>query len=214
MKVGLFGGSFDPIHLGHLRCAEELVELLGLDEMIFIPAERQPLKTGQSLLPFHYRAAMVRIAIAGNSSFSLSEREHQRGGPSYSIDTVQEFLREYPGGTDFCFIMGQDAFHDITLWKDWRDLLQCCSIIVMTRPGFDGKTLGDVLPAETLADFTYDADNECFQGNRGGAVCFRRLTLLEISSTDIRKRRAARQSIRYLLPDPVVSYIESEGLYR
>lgn len=214
MKVGLFGGSFDPIHSGHLRCAEELVELLDLDEMIFIPAERHPLKEGRSLLPFHHRAAMVRIAIAGNPSFSLSEREHHREGPSYSIDTVREFIREYPEGTDFCFIMGQDAFHDITLWKAWRDLLQCCSIIVMTRPGFDGKSLRDVLPAEALADFAYDDATECFRGTRGGAVCFRRLTLLEISSTDIRKRRAAGQSIRYLLPDPVVSYIESRGLYR
>ncbi|MCK9230493.1 MAG: nicotinate-nucleotide adenylyltransferase [Syntrophales bacterium] len=214
MKVGLFGGSFDPIHLGHLRCAEELVELLDLDKMIFIPAARQPLKEERSLLSFHHRAAMVRIAIAGNPSFALSEREYRREGPSYSIDTVREFVREYPDGTEFCFIMGQDAFQDITCWKDWRDLLQCYSIIVMTRPGSEEKTLRDVLPADDRADFSYDAADECYRGNRGGAVCFRRLTLLDISSTDIRRRCAARRSIRYLLPDGVMSYIESGGLYR
>lgn len=214
MKVGLFGGSFDPIHLGHLRCAEELVELLGLDEMIFIPAERHPLKEGRSLLPFHHRAAMVRIAIAGNPSFALSEREHLREGPSYSIDTVREFVRDYPDGTDFFFIMGQDAFRDITLWKSWRDLLQSCRVIVMGRPGFDGTSLRDMLPAGARDDFSYDAADECFRGSRGGAVCFRRVTLLDISSTDIRKRRAAGQSIRYLLPEPVLHYIQSEGLYR
>ncbi|MDD5474901.1 MAG: nicotinate-nucleotide adenylyltransferase [Syntrophales bacterium] len=214
MKVGLFGGSFNPIHLGHLRCAEELVELLALDEVVFIPAGRQPLKEEKPLLPFHHRAAMVRMAIAGNPAFSLSEREHERGGTSYSIDTVKEFLGEYPEETDLYFIMGQDAFQDITLWKAWRELLRCCNFIIMNRPGFEGRTLRNMLPAEVLSEFAYDRERECFRGSRGGAIYSRRLTLLEISSTDIRKRIAAGRSVRYLLPDGVVSYIESRGFYR
>ena len=215
MKRGLFGGSFDPIHLGHLRCAEEICELFSLDEILFIPAERQPLKTERGLLSFHHRAAMVELAIAGNPAFEISRRENRRGGISYSIDTVREFMEEQEPGQegDLYFIVGQDAFQDIYLWKDWRELLRRCNIIVMTRPGFDSADLEEILPADCSGEFSFDESGDCFQGTGGRAIYFRRLTGLDISSSDIRTRRASGRSIRYLVPDSVEAYIESEGLY-
>ncbi len=216
MKRGLFGGSFNPVHLGHLRCAEEIRELFNLDEIIFIPAARQPLKTEGGVLPFHHRAAMAGLAIAGNPAFTLSERENLRGGLSYSIDTVREFMDEQEPGQegDLYFIVGQDAFQEIYLWKDWRELLRRCKIIVMARPGFDPKDLEEVLPADCSKEFSFDESGDCFRGTGGRAIYFRRLTGLDISSSDIRARRASGRSIRYLVPDSVEAYIESEGLYR
>jgi len=216
MKKGLFGGSFDPIHLGHLRCAEEIREIFDLDEIFFIPAGRQPLKADREATPFNHRAAMVRLAIEGNPHFTLSETENRRDGMSYSIDTVREFLegRGSQGKWEPYFIMGQDAFEDITLWRDWEDLLKLCNIVVMTRPGFSFPHIEEILPPETATLYRFDDSKQCFRGEKGTSIFFRRLTELEISSTDIRNRRAEGKSIRYLVPEKVFDYIESKGLYR
>ncbi len=207
MKWGLFGGTFDPVHLGHLRCAQEVLELFDLDRILFIPAGIQPLKTDRDILPFHHRERMISLAIEGNPSFVTSDIEDRRGGRSYSIETVRHFLDTAPGGTELYFILGQDAFHEIPLWKEWQELLRLCNFVVMTRPGHETKTLTGVFPSDVASLFHYDKASDGFRGPACRFIFFRALTLLDISSTDIRSRVKAHRSIRYLVPDPVCGYI-------
>jgi nicotinate-nucleotide adenylyltransferase len=214
MKWGLFGGTFDPIHTGHLRCAVEVREIFDLDRIIFIPAARQPLKTGKDITPFHHREQMVRLAVEANPSFSVSDMENRRGGTSYSIDTVKYFLADSPENPDLYFIMGQDAFQDIHRWKEWEQLLLLCNFIVMTRPGYEVREFSDILPEYAASQFHFDMDTGVFTGSTGKSIYFKRLTFLEISSTDIRKRTRNGQSIRYLVPDSVRQYISENFLYK
>ncbi len=212
MKLGLFGGTFDPIHIGHLRCAEEILEMFELDRVVFIPAAYQPLKTNRKVLPFGHRETMINLAIAENGAFCLSDLEHRRDGFSYSIDTVAYF-QEKNRGAALYFIIGEDAFQDITLWKEWKKLLVQCNFIVMTRPGYRIDGLDDILPRDFLPEFNYDTKEEGYKGPRGTCIYFRSLTQLDISSTDIRNRRAAGKSVRYLVPETVNLYILENGLY-
>ena len=215
MKWGLFGGTFDPVHLGHLRCAEEVLELFALDRLLFIPAGIQPLKADRDILPFHHRERMLRLAIEGNPSFAISDVEEKRGGRSYSIETVQHFLDTAPDGTELFFLLGQDAFDEFPMWREWRELLRLCNFVVMTRPGHEIRDPKDVFPPDVASLFRYDAATDGFRGPGGRCIFFRTLALLDISSTDIRARVRARRSIRYLVTDPVRDYIlsNSDGDY-
>jgi len=214
MKWGLLGGTFDPVHLGHLRCSEEILELFDLDKIILIPASRQPLKAEKSVTPFVHRKEMVRLSIEGNASLSLSEMENEREGKSYSVDTVSHFLKNYKEITDLYFIVGQDAFQEIQLWKDWKRLLSLCNFVVMTRPGYETKGLADLFPPDFAAQFRYNMSLDGYEGPTGHFVFFRRLTFLDISSTDIRERVQRGASILYLVPDTVSDYIKKTSLYR
>lgn len=214
MKWGLFGGTFDPIHIGHLQCAEEVCEIFDLDRIFFIPAGRQPLKTDQDITPYVDRARMVELAIQGNPAFALSDLEQQRGGTSYSIDTVKYFLSNSPADLELYFILGQDAFRDIQQWKDWQELLKRCHFIVMTRPGYETEDLPAILTEDIARTYNYNNVSDGFTGSTGTSIYFRRLTFLEISSTDIRNRIKNGQSILYLVPDSVGQYISENSLYR
>jgi nicotinate-nucleotide adenylyltransferase len=214
MKWGLFGGTFDPIHMGHLRCAVEVREIFDLDRIIFIPAARQPLKTGKDITPFHHREQMVKLAIEANPAFAASDMENQRGGTSYSIDTVQYLLANSPKNLELYFILGQDAFQDIHRWKEWEQLLLLCNFIVMTRPGYEVRKLSDILPEYAASQFQHDTEAAMFTGTTGKSIYFKRLTFLEISSTDIRNRIRNGQSILYLVPDSVRHYISENALYK
>jgi len=207
MKWGLFGGTFDPVHLGHLRCAEEILELFRLDRILFIPARMQPLKTGRDVSPFHHREQMLRLATEDNPSFSISDIENRREGKSYSIETIRHFLDTSPDDTELYFMLGQDAFQEIHMWKEWKDLVQLCNIIVMTRPGYKVKSLDGVFPPDFAPLFPYNRATDSFSGPTGNSIFFRRTTLLDISSTDIRNRIKAGKSIRYLVPEPVRNYL-------
>jgi nicotinate-nucleotide adenylyltransferase len=213
MKWGLLGGTFDPIHMGHLRCSEEILELFDLDRIILIPASKQPLKAKQSVTPFVHRKEMVRLAIEGNASLSLSETESEREGKSYSVDTVSHFLEITPERPDLYFIVGQDAFQEIQLWKDWKRLLSLCNFVIMTRPGYETKGLSDVLPPDFSSQFRYNTKIDGYEGPGGYCIFFRRLTFLDISSTDIRERVKRGASIGYLVPDAVDDYIKKHSLY-
>ena len=213
MKWGLFGGTFDPIHFGHLRAAQELLALLHLDRVIFIPAAFPPHKTARLITPFEHRLQMVRLAIAGNDSFSLSDVESRRQGKSYSIDTVRHFLASHDKNLELYFITGQDAFDAITTWYEWEKLLSLCHFIVITRPGYDNRGLTGIFPEDYASRFNYD---EILHGYRGPAGCvlhFRDVTFLDISSSRIRQSVKAGQSVRYLTPDPVRQYITANNLY-
>ena len=214
MKCGLFGGTFDPIHFGHLRAAQELISLLKLDRVIFIPAAQPPHKTERVITPFEQRARMVHLAIAGNDSFSLSDVENLRAGKSYSIDTVQHFLDTGAPDLELYFITGQDAFDAITTWRDWERLLTLCHFAVMTRPGYENKGLASILPHDLAARYAYDKQGHCFKGPQGRAIFFCKTTFLDISSSDVRCQMQAGQSIQYLTPEAVAGYIKENHLYR
>lgn len=214
MKQGLFGGTFNPVHFGHLRAAEELMTLLDLDGVVFIPAASPPHKMERGMVSFEHRLQMLQGAIAGNDSFSFSDVESRRPGKSYSIDTVQYFLDSRDPDLELYFITGQDAFDAITTWREWDKLLSLCHFAVITRPGYENKGLLQILPPDMAARYVYDEQNDIFKNPQGRSVFFRRTTFLDISSSHIREKIQQGQSVRYLIPDKVIRYIEANQLYR
>lgn len=214
MRWAIFGGTFDPIHLGHLRAAEELTGILNLDRVIFVPAAQPPHKTQRTITPFSHREQMVRLAIAGNENFSCSDVENLRAGKSYSVETVQYFLDQCAGKLDLYFIAGQDAFNAITTWREWEKLLLLCNFAVMTRPGYESRGLTNILPASMAARFVYDEKKDGFIGPTGQGIFFRRTTFLEIAASHLRGMIKQGQSIKYLMPDRVGEYIAQNALYR
>ncbi|MEE9548613.1 MAG: nicotinate-nucleotide adenylyltransferase, partial [Nitrosomonadaceae bacterium] len=145
--VGIFGGTFDPIHYGHLRVAEEIIEAIGLQKMYFIPAGVPPLRHAPIASPQH-RAEIVRIAIQDNSRFVLDEREINRGGISYSIDSLYELKQELGKKIVLCFVIGVDAFIKLDEWNNWHELFNLCHFIIAARPGHVLTSNHDVLPKE------------------------------------------------------------------
>jgi nicotinate-nucleotide adenylyltransferase len=214
MKWGLLGGTFDPIHIGHLRCAEEVRELFNLDRIIFIPAARPPHKSDGEISAFAHREQMVRLAIENNPHFDFSDVEHRRDGKSYSVDTVEYFLHQYPKDLEIYFIVGQDAFQAIQTWKDWEKLLVMCHFVVMTRPGYENRGLAGIVPASFSEAFTYRGKDQGFLGPQGYAIYFREVTFLDISSSRIRQQAEQGKSIQYLIPESIRHYLLQQGLYR
>ncbi|MBI4632994.1 MAG: nicotinate-nucleotide adenylyltransferase [Deltaproteobacteria bacterium] len=214
MKWGLLGGTFDPIHIGHLRCAEEVLEIFNLNRIIFIPASRPPHKLEAQITPFYHREQMVKLAIEGNPSFSFSDVENRRKGISYAVETIDYFKKKYLQDLELYLILGQDAFHAIQTWKDWENLLLMCHFIVMTRPGYENKGLTGIVPPNFASQFTYDKSVEGFKGPTGNVIFFREVTFLDISSSDLRQRVKRGSSIAYLVPATVRHYIARNSLYR
>jgi len=195
-RIGIMGGTFDPIHMGHLITAEFARTLFQLDTVIFIPAGRPPHKKWRDDSDGEDRAAMTELAIRSNPHFIMSRLELEREGYSYSYDTVQHYLKEYGDGVEIFFITGADAVLDIATWKNAAGLLQLCTFIAATRPGFDLNELSRLEPAWREK------------------IEVMNIPMLAISSTDIRSRVAEGKSIRYLVADGVCDYIEEHGLYR
>lgn len=214
MKWGLFGGTYDPIHNGHLRCAEEVLEIFDLNRIIFVPASKPPHKIDADITSFYHREQMINLAIEGNPVFSFSNVEKERKEKSYSVETVEYILKKYMENLDLYFILGQDAFHAIQTWKDWRRLLLLCNFVVMTRPGYEDRGLAGILPADFASQFTYDDSVKGFRSPTGHVIYFRGVTFLDISSSDIRQRVKAGKSIKYLVPESVRHYIVKNSLYR
>ncbi len=214
MKWGLMGGTYDPIHIGHLRCAEEVQEVFDLNRIVLTPASRPPHKLDGEITSFHHREQMVKLAIEGNPSFSYSDVEKQRGGVSYAVETIEYFLEKYLRNIELYFILGQDAFHAIQTWKDWRNLLLLCNFVVMTRPGYENRGLVSIVPDDFARQFHYDEAIEGYRGPTGHIIFFRPVTFLDISSSDIRKRVSEERSIRYLVPEDVRHYILKHSLYK
>lgn len=214
MKWGLMGGTFDPIHLGHLRCAEEILELFKLNRIILTPAAKPPHKLDAEITSFYHREQMVKLAIEGNPIFSYSDVENRRGGISYAVETIEYFLEKYLKNIELYFILGQDAFHAIQTWKDWRNLLLLCNFVVMTRPGYTKSGLAPILPDDFARQFHYDETVDGYLGPTGHFIYFRQVTFLDISSSDIRKRASEERTIRYLVREDVRHYIQKHELYK
>lgn len=214
MKLGLFGGTFNPVHFGHLRAAQELAEILKLDRVVFIPAATPPHKENGGIVSFEHRLRMLQLAVAGNDSFSISDVENSRPGKSYSIDTVRHFQEAGNPDLELFFITGQDAFDAIATWHDWKNLLRMCRFVVMTRPGYENLGLDRILPPDVAGRYEYDAAGDVFKDSQGGSIFFRQTTFLDISSSEIRKRIQQGRRVRYLTPDSVIGYMEANRLYQ
>jgi len=213
MKWGLLGGTFDPLHIGHLRCAVEILEMFNLNRILFLPASKPPHKLNADITSFYHREQMIRAAIEGNPSFSFCDVENSSEKTSYSVETVEHILKKYMENLDLYFILGQDAFHAIKTWKDWERLLLMCNFVVMTRPGYENKGLESILPADFASRFSFDEQSNGFKGPSGHSIFFRPVTFLDISSSDIRRRVNEGTSIAYLVPDTVRHYIAKNMLY-
>ena len=213
MKWGIFGGTFDPIHFGHLRAAQELIERLNLDRVVFIPAFLPPHKTDRVISSFEHRLQMVRLAVSDNERFAFSDVEKQRPGKSYSIDTVRYFLNSHDEKLELYFITGQDAFDAITTWHQWDKLLSLCHFVVMTRLGYENRGLAHILPEDIAASYVYNDLNDCFLGPQESRIYFRKTTFLDISSSAIRQSIQQGLSVQYLVPDQVIRFINEKKLY-
>lgn len=212
MKTGLFGGTFNPIHLAHLRIAEEVREACALDRVLFVPAATPPHKALQGDVGFAHRLAMVAAAIVDNPAFAVTDMENRRSGKSYSVQTLEILRRESPG-EEFFFIMGMDSFLEIASWYEYRRLFELCHIVVTSRPGSHGGAPQDLLPVAAANEFCYDGASRRLLHRSGFSIIFLEETFLDISSTRIRQLVAAKRSVRYLVPTAVESYFRQHALY-
>jgi nicotinate-nucleotide adenylyltransferase len=194
-RLGVMGGTFDPIHYGHLVTAEEALVQFGLDEVMFVPTGRPWMKADREVSPAEDRYLMTVIATASNPRFSVSRVEIDREGPTYTVDTLRTLAAENPDA-ELSFITGADAMLEILEWKDTEEVLSLARFIAATRPGYDLERLGSAIA--------------------GGHANVSVMTIpaLAISSTDIRARVREGRPIRYLVPEGVKSYVEKAGLYR
>ena len=213
-RIGVFGGTFDPIHLAHLRCAEEAREALDLDRILFVPAADPPHKTRQAVTPAHHRLAMVRLATAGNKRFRVSNIEIERNGPSYTVDTLRSLRLRLGPAAQLTLLLGLDAFRDLGTWKEYRTLFTLADLAVWSRPpGARGRPRA-LLPVAARRDFCYAKDQTTLIHNTGTRIHFLTVTALDISASDIRQRLRRGRSVRYLLSSGVERYVTREGLYQ
>ena len=192
MNIGIFGGTFNPPHLGHLIIAEHVRERLGLAKVVFVPSAIPPHKQELEILDAHHRMEMLQFAVEGNSSFEISDVEVRRGGISFTVDTLEEFKKRFPG-EELYLLIGMDNFAEFQEWRSPERILSLAALVVMTRPN---------------TDLTHVEANDREQIR----MCV--VPEIAISSSDIRRRVKEGKSIRYLVPAPVEAYIIRHHLYR
>lgn len=206
--IGILGGTFDPIHLGHLRMGIELYENLNLSKIHIIPCY-QPVHRNPPIASTQSRLAMVQCAVQDEDVFYVDAREIHRQGPSYAIDTLIDLRNEMPN-TPLCLLVGIDAFLGFTTWHRYQEILALCHIVVAHRPHYQLPTTG--LIAELMKERLQNTVESIHQ-NLAGIILFRPITALEISASDIRNQIAAGKNPRYLIPDQVYSYIKQHAIY-
>ena len=212
MRLGVLGGTFDPIHFGHLRIAEEICEELELEKVLLIPVSLPPHKDGKSLTPFPDRLAMTRMAALNSPLLEAVDLEGRREGLSYSIETLREIRKLFGIDLDLFFIIGMDAFQEIKTWKRFKELFNVTNFVVIKRPGFTSEEL-EPFVLSLGVDFSVSDQDNTFAVPSGNILMYKEATLMDISSTVIRDLVAAGKSIRFLVPEPVRSYILEKGLY-
>ncbi len=195
VRLGVFGGSFDPPHVGHLLAASDAVERLELDRLVFVPTATQPLKDGATVPPAE-RLALVRALAGGDPRFAVDPIEIERGGLSYTVDTLRSLAERWPGA-ELYLLAGADVLTSFHRWRDPERIRQLATLVVLTRAGEDGR-------APTVAP----------AGLPGGAPIFLPTRRVDVSSTEVRARLAAGRSIRGFVPESVADLIRSAGLYR
>lgn len=216
-RVGIFGGTFDPIHQGHLRVAEEVREAFDLERIIFVPAALPPHKGGRDHspgAPAAMRLAWVELAIADNPALCVDPLELQREGPSYTIDTL-ESLQPGIGPEAPVFVIGYDAFLLLSSWHRPADVLASAHFAVVTRPPADKGSLSDCLPEALRADFEFSSDGQSASHRRLSRwIRILEIPGLDVSSSEIRRRLGEGRSVRYLLPEAVRAQVLESGIYQ
>lgn len=196
-RIGILGGTFDPIHLGHLILAEQAWELLELEKVLFIPAADPPHKAGKPILESEHRYEMVRLAVQGNDHFECSRGEMDRPGPSYTVDTLEQLHADLPGDTQLYLIVGADEAQNLMKWRNPYAIKEFATIVVANRPGLTARHVIDSLPSDFSA----------------GIIALE-IPGVDISSTSIREQVTVGRTVKYLVPDAVENYIRNNGLYR
>ena len=212
MKIGILGGTFNPIHIAHLRIAEEVRDRFDLVQVVFVPAAAPPHKPLVDDLPFASRCEMVRLSIAGNPSFDLSDIEGRRGGKSYSVDTLRALRSERPDDELF-FIIGSDSFIDFGSWHEYAAIFSLCNIVVVERPGAAVAAPDNALPVAIAHEFCYYAAEKRLAHRSGYSVYYLEGVPLDISSSAVRELARLGRSVRYLVPGAVEHYIKEQRLY-
>jgi nicotinate-nucleotide adenylyltransferase len=197
-KVGILGGTFDPVHNAHLAIIDEARLELELDEIILVPAGRPWMKSDRKITPAEHRVCMLRLAIMGRYGFFISTTEIDRPGPSYTVDTLQEFNREYCGLAELCFLLGWDNLPELPRWKDPQKVIELCKLVAFPRPG---SSLPDI-----------DAIDKVIPGLCQRIILMER-PMMDISATQIRQRVSQGLDISNLIPKLVAEYIKDKGLY-
>ena len=213
MRLGLLGGTFNPIHLGHLRAGVEVREAFNLDRLVLIPSARPPHKTADHMASADDRLEMVRLALQGEPFLEVFDVELTRPGLSYTIETLRHFQDQSGQGSEIYFVVGQDAFSEITTWKSYHELFATAHFIVMTRPGFESDRLEDFIHTHLSEAYQYDLAGKRFSHPQWYTIFCLSITHLDISASQIRELRGQGRSIRFLVPDAVNQYILEKGLY-
>lgn len=203
--IGVFGGTFNPIHNAHLLIAEEARVRLKLNKIIFIPSSNPPHKKVSKLIGGHHRLNMVKLAIKDNPFFTSSDIEIRRGGKSYSIETIRQLKKNYEGAELF-FIIGADSILDFTAWKDWDALLELCNFAVFSRPGYEFVGSDFTLIKNKMRGVLRDK-------SLINKIIYFKTNVFDVSSTDIRGKIRKNESVKYLVPDEVIKYIKKHKLY-
>lgn len=215
-RIGVLGGTFNPVHFGHLAAAEEVREKLRLDQVLFVPSYLPPHKSSKDIPSALQRLNMVQLAVLGNPYFATSDIEISRRGTSYTVETIQQLRLSYTDAKLF-FITGLDAFLDIRTWHQWEKLLKICSFVVLSRPGYlftDLHKIGFLqVPGKTLTELDTGAISQSEVKTSDFTLYLQLISHLDISSTNIRKRIQEGRSIKYLLPESVEHYIIKNKIY-
>lgn len=213
LRLGILGGTFDPIHLGHLRSAEEIGEKLDLTKVYLIPSASPPHKTGSPVSAFEDRLTMTRAAAAHSPRLDALDLEGKRPGLSYSIETLREFRSMFGEDAALFFILGTDAFLEIDTWKSYRELFAYAHFVIIHRPGVERQALQPVFEDLKVRPCRNGSENE-YSAPSGKRIMLMSTTLMDISSTGIRHRIRNHRSIRFLVPESVRTFIQEKGLYQ
>jgi len=214
VRLGLFGGTFNPIHLGHLRAAVEVQEAFNLDKLLLIPSAHPPHRNAEDLAEALDRLEMVRLAVEGVPFLEASGVELTRPGPSYTIETLRYFQNYYGPESAIHFIVGLDAFSEITTWKSYQQLFTTAHFIVMARPGSRLKDIEAFVHTYISKDYQYDRISNRYSHPEWCSIFCLRITHIDVSSTQIREWIRRGHSVRFLVPDTVECFITEKGLYR
>ncbi|MBI4189266.1 MAG: nicotinate-nucleotide adenylyltransferase [Betaproteobacteria bacterium] len=212
--IGIFGGTFDPIHYGHLRLAQEIAESMRMAEVRFVPSATPPHRAAPQVTS-QQRLEMVRLATAGNPLFTVDDREFRRSGPGYTIDTLTELRREAGAMRPLCLLLGADAFLELATWHRWHELFGLAHLIVAHRPGFPPESWPARMPQPLAREYQARLLHQPFAVHLSpaGGIATQAIAALDISGSMIRDSLTRGVSPRYLLPDPVLDYIRNHNLY-
>jgi nicotinate-nucleotide adenylyltransferase len=212
--IGIFGGTFDPIHFGHLRLAQELAESMRMAEVRFMPGGTPPHRALPQVTS-EQRLDMARLAIDGNPLFTIDDREVRRSGPGYTVDTLTEVRREIGAERPLCLLLGADAFLELATWHRWHELFALAHLVVAHRPGFPPESWPARMPEPLAREYSARLLRQPFAVHLApaGGIATQAIAALDISASMIRDSLARGVSPRYLLPEPVLDYIRSQGLY-